>query len=158
MSILTAALSWLVALSSARAIDVSGRWRAEFDTQIGLQKYLYTFQLNEGKLSGKATAEVGGQKREVELKECKVTGDTLTVVELFKFQDNGVRIEYTGKMSKNEIKLTRKVGDFATEELVAKRVQAAAASAAASGTNAAAGDRPRRGPGGFGGPGCTGAR
>jgi enterochelin esterase-like enzyme len=44
------------------------------------------------------------------------------------------------------------VGDFATEELVAKRVQAAAAPAAASPTNAAAGDRPRRGPGGFGGP------
>jgi len=152
MSILAAALSWLLALAAARGADVSGQWRAEFDTQIGLQKYLYTFQLNEGKVTGKATAEVGDQKREVELREGKVAGDTLTFVELFKFQDNEVRIEYTGKVSENEIKFTRKVGDFATEELVAKRVQAAAAPAAASPTNAAAGDRPRRGPGGFGGP------
>jgi hypothetical protein len=44
------------------------------------------------------------------------------------------------------------VGDFATEELVAKQVQVAAAPAAASSTNAEADDRPRRGPGGFWGP------
>ncbi len=152
MRILAAAISGLLVVMTARAADVSGQWRAEFDTQIGLQKYLYTFQLNEGKVTGKATAEVGGQKREVELKEGKVAGDTLTFVELFKFQDNEVRIEYTGRVAENEIKFTRKVGDFATEELVAKRVQALAAPVAASPTNAVAGDRPRRGPGGFGGP------
>ena len=151
ISILAAALSCLLALAAARAADVTGQWRAEFDTQIGLQKYLYTFQLNEGKVTGKATAEVGDQKREVELKEGRVVGDTLTFVELFKFQNNDVRIEYTGKMAENEIKFTRKVGDFATEELVAKRIQAAAPTAT-SPTNAVAGDRPRRGPGGFGGP------
>jgi hypothetical protein len=33
------------------------------------------------------------------------------------------RIEYTGQLAGDEIKLTRKVGDFATEELVAKRVK-----------------------------------
>jgi len=152
MSILAATLCGLLTLPAARAADVSGQWRAEFDTQIGLQKYLYTFQLNEGKFTGKATAEVGDQKREVELKEGKVAGDTLTFVELFKFQDNEVRIEYTGKVDENEIKFTRKVGDFATEDLVAKRVQTSAAPATASPTNAAVREQPRRGPGGFGGP------
>jgi enterochelin esterase-like enzyme len=152
MSILAIAMCWVAALTAAQAADVSGQWRAEFDTQIGPQKYLYTFQLNEGKLTGKATAEVGGQKREVELKDPKLAGDTLTFAETFKFQDNEVRIEYNGKVSENEIKLTRKVGDFATEELVAKRVQGPELPAAASSTNPAAADRPRRGPGGFGGP------
>jgi enterochelin esterase-like enzyme len=39
-----------------------------------------------------------------------------------------------------------------TEELVAKRVQAATVPVTAGSTDAASGDRPRRGPGGFGGP------
>jgi hypothetical protein len=34
-----------------------------------------------------------------------------------------LRIEYTGKVSGNEIKFTGKVGDFATKECVAKRVK-----------------------------------
>ena len=70
---------------------------------------------------------------------------------MLKFQDNEVRIDYRGKVADNEIKLTRKVGDIATEEFVAKRVEAGAA-ATASPTNAAAGNRPPRGPRGFGGP------
>jgi hypothetical protein len=34
-------------------------------------------------------------------------------------------ITYTGKISGDEIKFTRKVGDFATEEITAKRVKGA---------------------------------
>ncbi len=152
MRILAAALAGLLALAATRAADVSGQWRAEFNTQIGLQKYVFTFQTDGGKVTGKASAEVGDQKRELELKECKVVDDTLTFVELFKYQDNEVRIAYTGKLSENELKLTRKVGEFATEELVAKRVQVATAPATAGSTNTSAGAPPRRGPGGFGGP------
>jgi len=139
----------LLAVAS-HAADLPGQWRAEFDTQIGLQKYLYTFQMTDGKLTGKASAEVGGQKREVELKDLKLTGDTLSFAETFKFQENEVRIEYTGKVGENEIKLTRKVGDFATEELVAKRMPGAALPAA-SPTNSPGAEPLRRG-GGFGGP------
>jgi enterochelin esterase-like enzyme len=151
MNLPVLALCGLLAGTTARAGDLSGQWRAEFDTQVGQQKYLFTFQVNEGKVAGKATAELGGQKREVEFKEAKLAGDTLTFVEMFKFQDNEVRIDYTGKVSNKEIQFTRKVGDFATEEFVAKRVEAGAV-ASASPTNAAATNRPPRGPGRFGGP------
>jgi hypothetical protein len=44
-------------------------------------------------------------------------------VENITFQDQKLRIEYTGKISGDEIKFTRKVGDFATEEFVAKRTK-----------------------------------
>ncbi len=132
----------------AHAAEVSGQWHAEFDTQIGPQKYLFVFQVNEGKLSAKANAELSGQKREVEFKDAKLAGDTLTFVELFKFQDNEVRIDYTGKVSDHEIKFTRKVADFATEEFVAKRVEPAPV-ASASPANPATTNRARRG---FGGP------
>ena len=93
MRILAAALSGLLATTAMQASEVAGQWRAEFNTQIGLQKYLYTFKADGEKLTGKASSEVGDQKREAELKEGKITGDTLTFVELFKFQDNEVRIE-----------------------------------------------------------------
>jgi len=151
LSILVANLTGLLVLATVQAADISGQWRAEFDTQIGLQKYLYTFQVDAGTLTGKASSEVGGQKREVDLLESKIEGDTLTFVELFAFQNNEVRIEYQGKIGDNEIQFTREVGDFATERFAAKRVEAVTATDAAA-PNAAEGNRPRRRPGGFGGP------
>lgn len=143
--LLYAVVGW-VALTT-RAADIAGQWRAEFDSQIGQQKYLFNFQMNEGKLSAKATAEARGEKREVEFKDPKFEGDTLTFVEMRKIQDNEVRIEYTGKVADQEIKFTRKVGDFGTREFVARRAEAAATP-----VKPGVGDRPRRGPGGFGGP------
>ena len=157
MRLLAAAFSGLLTAAAMQAADVSGQWRAEFDTQIGLQKYLYSFKAHSGKVTGKANLEVGDQKREVELREGKIEGDTLTFVEMFTFQDNEIRIKYKGKLAESEIKFTRKFGEFATEEFTAKRVQVAApaapAPAVASSTNAAAGgQRGRGGCGGFGGP------
>ena len=148
--VLTIAFCGSMHATAARAADVSGQWHTEFDSPVGQQKYLFTFQMNDGKVNAKATAELGGQKREVEFKDAKLDGDSLTFVEMLKFQDNEVRIDYTGKVSDNEIKFTRKVGDFGTEEIVAKRVESAAA-ATGGATNATAAARPRRG-GGFGGP------
>jgi enterochelin esterase-like enzyme len=150
MGLLAIALCGLLPVTAVLAGDISGQWRAEFDTQIGLQKYSFTFQANDGKVTGKATAEARGRTREVDFKEAKLDGDTLTFVEILKLQDNEVRIDYTGKVGDNEINFTRKVGDFATQTFAAKRVDTAAAST--NPTNAPADNRPRRGPGGFGGP------
>jgi hypothetical protein len=48
----------------------------------------------------------------------------VSFVEMLKFQDMEIRITYTGKIaSSDEIRFTRQVGDFATEELVAKRAR-----------------------------------
>lgn len=108
----------LAALVSARAEDISGTWKASFDTQIGQQNYTYTFAVKDGVLTGTAKSDMG----ETELKEGKVAGDTVTFVENLSFQGMDIRIEYTGKIvSADEIRFTRKVADFATEELVAKR-------------------------------------
>jgi hypothetical protein len=114
----------LFALSGfARAAGVDGKWKAEFDTQIGVQKYVFDFKADGEKLTGKASFERQDDKGEVELKEGKVTKDDVSFVELLKFQDMELRIEYKGKLVGDELKLTRKIGDFATEELVAKRVK-----------------------------------
>jgi enterochelin esterase-like enzyme len=144
--LLVSAVFGIVVLT-AQAADIAGQWRAEFDSQIGQQKYLFNFQVTEGKLTAKATAEARGEKREVEFKEPTLQSDTLTFVEMREFQGNEMRIEYTGKVTDKEIKFTRKVGDFGSQEFVAQRAEAAATPA-----RAGAGARQGRGPGGFGGP------
>src|SRR5678816_1975284 len=112
----------LVALSlSALAADVTGTWKAEFNTQRGLQKYTFTLKQDGATVTGKANVERDGEKREAELKEGKVDGGTLTFVEPLKIQDNEIKITYTGKISGDEIKFTRKVGDFGSSEATAKR-------------------------------------
>ena len=106
----------------ARAADVSGTWTAEFDTQIGVQKYVFTFKVEGEKLTGEAVAERMGQKEgPIALKDGTVKGDQIAFTEPLNFQGQEVTITYTGTIAGDEIKFTRKVGDFATEELVAKR-------------------------------------
>jgi hypothetical protein len=114
-SILTVLLLALV--FSAAAADPTGKWSATFDTMIGQQKYTYEFSLVGEKLTGKATSQNGAS----EIQDGKVSGDVITFVENITYEGNAIRIEYTGKISGDEIKFTRKVGDYATEELVAKR-------------------------------------
>jgi enterochelin esterase-like enzyme len=146
-----------VASLSAFAAEITGTWKAEFNTQRGLQKYTFTLKQDGASVTGKANVERDGEKREAELKEGKVDGDTITFVEQLKIQDNEINITYTGKISDNEIKFTRKVGDFGSSEATAKRERATlkaegaatqATSANAGATNAPEGRRGR----GFGGP------
>lgn len=137
----------LAAISmAAHAADVTGTWKAEFDTQRGLQKYTFTLKQEGANVTGKANVDREGEKREAEFKEGKVDGDTVSFVEIINAQGNDLRITYTGKLSGDEIKFTRQVGDFGKSEATAKR-QGANASA-----RPAAGQRGQGGRGGFGGP------
>ena len=121
--ILMMAVPSLVALVSAYAADVSGKWTAEFDTAIGVQKYTYEFKVDGAKLTGKAIGKRTDSEATVEIQEGKINGDEISFVENLKFGDQDLRIEYKGKVSGDEIKFTRKVGDFGNEEFVAKRVK-----------------------------------
>src|SRR5881392_3955076 len=95
-------LALTIASLSALAADLTGTWKAEFNTQRGLQKYTFTLKQEGTVVTGKASVERDGEKREAELKEGKVEGDTITCVELLKIQENEIRIIYTGKISGNE--------------------------------------------------------
>ena len=108
----------LATASAAFAADISGKWKATFDTQIGVQNYTYTFKMDDGKLTGTAESEHGKSA----LADTTVSGDTVTFTENLNFQGNAIKIDYKGTIAGDEIKFTRQVGDFATEELVAKRV------------------------------------
>jgi hypothetical protein len=123
LRLLLAIASGFVLAGAARAADISGKWQSEFDSQIGIQKYVFIFKVDGEKLTGTADGDRSGDKSSVALTQGKVTKDGIFFVELLNFQGQDLVIEYTGKQTgDNEIKLTRKVGDFATEEIVAKRV------------------------------------
>jgi hypothetical protein len=122
-SMTTAAGTTLLLALPAFAADVTGKWTAQFDTQVGPQKYVFELKADAGKLTGKASFERMGQKGEAELKDGKLTGDDISFVEMLDFQGQTVPITYAGKIAGDEIKFTRSVGDFAKEEFVAKRVK-----------------------------------
>jgi hypothetical protein len=107
-----------------RAADLAGNWQSQFDSQIGVQKYLFTFKVDGEKLTGTATGERNGEKSTVEIQKGKVTKDSIYFAEPLHVQDQDIVVEYIGKMTgDDELKLTRKVGDFASYEITAKRVK-----------------------------------
>ena len=106
-------------VTSVFAADPTGKWTTTISTQIGELAYTYDFKVEGEKLTGKAKSQFG----DVEITEGKVKGDEITFVENISFDGNAIRIEYKGKVAGDEIKFSRKVGEFATEEFVAKRVK-----------------------------------
>jgi len=107
----------LLAAAAPLFADVTGTWTASFDTQIGVQNYTYTFKAEDGKLTGTAKSQFG----ETKITEGVVKGDEISFVENPDFQGQPLKIVYTGKVSSDEIKFNRKVGEVASEDFVAKR-------------------------------------
>ena len=119
--ILLSAMIMAAMAAAAFAADVTGTWTATFDTQVGNQKYTYTFKVAGNKLTGKAKSEFA--MTESEITEGTVNGDDITFVENLNYQDMPLRIVYKGKIAGDEIKFTRTILDMFMEELVAKRVK-----------------------------------
>jgi hypothetical protein len=119
------ALLLAVAMPAAAA-DLVGRWTAEFDSPIGVQKYVYEFKKTGDALTGEATYDHSLGKGTVPLKNVKLDGDKVAFEEPLSIEGNEITIVYTGTLAGEEIKLTRVVGDFGSEQLTAKRAIAAA--------------------------------
>jgi len=126
MTLTVLALAWAGSCRGAED-NIAGKWKGQFDSQIGLQKYTFEFKVDGDKLAGKAIGEREMGTNEVTITEGKINKDQISFVEPLKFDDNEIRIEYTGKVAGDEIKFHRKVGDFAEEDFVAKKVKAAEA-------------------------------
>ena len=115
-----AAITVCSAVYGYAAADITGKWTAAFDTQIGEQKYTYTFQVKGSELTGTAASEIATTA----IRNGKVDGDTVTFVEPLDFMGMVLEITYTGKIvSDDQIDFTRNVADIATEKLVAKRAK-----------------------------------
>jgi hypothetical protein len=119
----TIALGVVLGVLPALAADLAGKWTTEFDTQVGPQKYTFDFKVDGEKVTGKAFFERMGQKGEADLLEGKLFGDEVSFAETFDAMGSTVRIEYKGTVKGDEIAFTRKVGEFGTEQFVARRAK-----------------------------------
>ena len=110
-------------LSLAPAAELAGKWTSEFDSQIGLQKYTYEFKAEGDNFTGKASYDHSMGKGDSVLNDIKLNGEDISFAEALHVNDMDITVTYTGKIQGDEIKLTRVVGDFATEQIVAKRAK-----------------------------------
>lgn len=105
----------------ASAGDVAGTWTSEFDSQIGVQKYTFVFEVDGENLTGTAAGERAGDTSKVEITEGKAVGDRVTFTEVLDFQGQELVITYDGTIDGDEIRFERNVASFVTEKIVAKR-------------------------------------
>jgi hypothetical protein len=117
------ALLMAVALP-ASAADLVGHWTAQFDSPIGVQKYVYDFKKAGDAISGEATFDHSMGKGTVALNNVKMDGDKVSFEEPLTINGDTITIKYSGTLAGDELKLTRVVGDFGTEQLTAKRAGA----------------------------------
>lgn len=119
---LTAAFAFLT-LAVAQAADLAGKWTSEFDSQIGPQKYIYNFKVEGGKTTGKATYDHSMGKGDSVLSDINVDKDDVSFSEAVHTSDMDLLITYKGKISGDEMKLHRVVGDYGSEDIVVKRAK-----------------------------------
>lgn len=109
----------------AAAGELAGKWTAEFDSPIGVQKYVYEFKKSGETVTGEATHDHSLGKGTVALSDLKIEGDKVSFSEPLTIEGNTITITYSGTLTGDELKLTRNVGDFGSEQLTAKRADAA---------------------------------
>jgi hypothetical protein len=113
----------LFCLIPAFAADISGKWITTIQTGIGQMNYTFDFKVQGEKLTGKAVMSMGNNCSESELADGSVKGDEISFVETLKVQGQELRAEYKGKISGDEIRGSRQVGSYGTEDFVAKRAK-----------------------------------
>lgn len=109
--------------TSNDATILVGRWTGTIDTQIGKQEYVYTIEKKGDSIAGSATMKLDGQEFSSLLENVKMEGSSVSFEEKLKFNDADLLISYSGKLDGDQMKLTRKVGEFATEEFEAHRAK-----------------------------------
>jgi uncharacterized protein len=105
----------------ATVSNLTGKWAGTIHTQIGKQEYVYTFENKDDTLLGSAAMKLDDKEFSSELINFKLDGNKVSFDEKLKFNDIDLLITYTGEFEGDQLKLTRKVGDFATEDFIAKR-------------------------------------
>jgi len=117
------AVLMLIGLSGLYAADITGTWTAEFDSQVGVQKYTFEFKVEGSTLTGMAISNIGGTEAKTPITEGKIDGDQVSFVENLNYQGMPLKIVYKGTVSGDEIKFARTVADSGGEQFVAKRAK-----------------------------------
>ncbi len=114
------ALIGLLAMA-ATAATIDGKWKSEMTSPDGQTRTTnYTFKADGDKLTG----TISGRQGDTPITDGKITGDDISFVVVRNFGGQERKMEYKGKVSGDEIKLTVQFGpDTPAREIVAKRVK-----------------------------------
>ena len=112
------ALSVLCVSAAAARADVAGAWTMTYTTKEGVSlESTLTLKMEGDKLTGTVSSARGS----VALNEVSVAGDQITFVILRVGFGDSVRIEYTGKVDGDTMKLKMKAGAREPLDVTVKR-------------------------------------
>jgi len=105
-------------VSPLAAADISGKWKAKFETPMGAMEITFNFQVSGEELKGTVTNPQGGEDP---IKDGKVKGDEISFV-VTAGPGGEFTVNYKGKLAGDELKLTLSFGDMPPIEITATRV------------------------------------
>jgi hypothetical protein len=115
-----AALLLVMGSLCAHATDISGKWTGKFVTPVGINNYVYNFQVNGNVLTGDTNSSDTGKSV---VQNGKFDGTNLSFTEPSHYNGNAITVTYTGVVQGDNIKLTRKFGDFPADTFTVKRAK-----------------------------------
>jgi hypothetical protein len=99
---------------AAVAADITGTWKATAEGPNGTIERTFVFKVDGGKLTGETTSPIMGKSA---ILDGKVEGDNLSFSIVVNFQGNEMKVNYKGKVTGEEMRLTATTadGDFTLE-------------------------------------------
>jgi hypothetical protein len=104
---------------AAFAADVTGTWKGTADTPNGKTERTFIFKVDGNKLSGETTSDMFGKST---IEDGKVDGDNISFTITVKYQDQQLKLNYSGKVAGDEIKLHVESDAGINVDYTAKRV------------------------------------
>ena len=110
-----------LAVASASAADVSGKWKGQITGRDGqVRDVMFDLKAEGDKLTGNY---IGGQGRQVAITDGKLEGNDISFVVTLEFGGNTMKLNYRGMVSGDEIKMkVQREGASRVNELTLKRV------------------------------------
>jgi hypothetical protein len=117
-------MKWLLVLMAwfavaASAADIAGTWKGTAETPNGTIERTFVFKVNGSQLTGDTTSEITGKSV---IADGKVDGDNVSFTITVKFQENEMKLKYTGKVNGNEIKFHVESDGGMALDYIAKKV------------------------------------
>jgi hypothetical protein len=104
----------------AQATDISGKWTGKFITPVGINNYIYNFQVSGNVLTGDTNSSDTGKSV---VQNGKIDGNNLSFTEPSHYNGRAITVKYTGVIQGETIKLNRTFGEFPPDTFVIKRAK-----------------------------------
>ena len=101
------------------AADITGTWKGTADTANGKTERTFVFKVDGNTLTGETTSDMLGKST---IENGKIEGDDISFTITAKFQDQELKLRYTGKVAGDEIKLHVESDIGVNADYTAKRV------------------------------------